>query len=39
MPEVFVSYSHKDSEYAQRLADELRRYAIDVWIDDRIDYG
>jgi hypothetical protein len=39
MPEVFISYSHKDSEYAHRLADELRRRAIDVWIDERIDYG
>lgn len=39
MPKVFVSYSHRDSSYAHRLADELRRHAIDVWIDERIDYG
>lgn len=39
MPDVFVSYSHKDSEYAHRLADVLRGHGIDVWIDERIDYG
>lgn len=39
MPEVFISYSHKDGKYAHRLADELIRYSIDVWIDERIDYG
>jgi hypothetical protein len=39
MSEVFISYSHKDSEYAHRLADKLRQYGIDIWIDERIDYG
>jgi len=36
---VFVSYSHKDKDYAHSLADELARRGIKVWIDDRIDYG
>lgn len=36
---VFVSYSHKDSDYTHRLAEEMERYNIPVWIDDRIDYG
>lgn len=39
MADVFISYSHKDSDYAQRLADELKRRHIDVWIDQRLDYG
>ncbi len=36
---VFVSYSHKDSEYTHQLAEEMEKYHIPVWIDDRIDYG
>jgi len=39
MTDVFISYSHKDFDYAHRLADELKNHHIDVWIDDRIDYG
>jgi hypothetical protein len=39
MPDVFISYSHKDSAYAHQLAEALRRQGLDVWIDDRIDYG
>ena len=39
MAYVFISYSHKDKEYAHKLADELKRRGIDAWIDDRIDYG
>jgi hypothetical protein len=39
MAYVFVSYSHIDSEYAHKLADELRKELIEAWIDDRIDYG
>ncbi len=39
MAQVFISYSHKDSRYAHMLADALRWQSIDVWIDDRIDYG
>ncbi len=36
---VFVSYSHKDSEYTHKLAEEMEKHHIPVWIDDRIDYG
>jgi hypothetical protein len=39
MAHVFISYSHKDKDYAHKLADELKRWGIDAWIDDRIDYG
>jgi len=34
-----MSYSHKDSAYAHRLANELSQWGIEAWIDDRIDYG
>ncbi len=36
---VFISYSHKDSEYTHKLAEEMERCNLPVWIDDRIDYG
>jgi hypothetical protein len=39
MADVFISYSHKDSNYAYKIADELARYHIEAWIDGRIDYG
>jgi hypothetical protein len=39
MAHVFISYSHKDKAYAHKLANELKRWEIDAWIDDRIDYG
>lgn len=39
MGHVFISYSHKDTKYAHRLADELQEKGIEVWIDERLDYG
>jgi len=39
MAHIFISYSHKDSDYAHRLAEELEQKGFSVWIDDRIDYG
>jgi formylglycine-generating enzyme required for sulfatase activity len=39
MAHIFISYSHKDSGYAHRLAKELEQKGFSVWIDDRIDYG
>ena len=39
MAYVFISYSHKDQEYARKLADELDTRNIEYWMDDRIDYG
>ncbi len=39
MTKAFISYSHKDKEYAYKLADELARWGIEPWIDGRIDYG
>jgi CheY-like chemotaxis protein len=36
---VFISYSHRDSDFTHKLAEEMERHLIPVWIDDRIDYG
>ncbi len=36
---VFISYSHKDRDYARKLAGYLLERGFDVWIDDRIDCG
>jgi Tol biopolymer transport system component len=39
MGHVFISYSHKDTKYAHGLADSLQKMGMDVWIDERLDYG
>lgn len=39
MEHIFISYSHKDKDYARKLADALEQQGFPVWIDDRIDYG
>ncbi len=39
MGHIFISYSHKDSEYVHKLADALQDEGFEVWIDDRIHYG
>jgi len=39
MGHIFISYSHKDRDYAHRLQDALQAEGFEVWIDDRIDYG
>jgi len=36
---VFISYSHRDSDYAHELEDALQQRGFSVWIDERIDYG
>ncbi len=38
-PEIFISYSHSDSDYAHKLANALEGRGFTVFIDDRIDYG
>lgn len=39
MSHIFISYSHKDSDYATRLGASLEAAGFPVWIDRRIDYG
>ncbi|MGB7338937.1 MAG: TIR domain-containing protein [Phototrophicaceae bacterium] len=36
---IFISYARKDSEYVHKLADELRRIGLDIWIDRDIEAG
>lgn len=33
-PKIFLSHAHEDKEYARSLADELRHYGADVWLDE-----
>ena len=39
MSHIFISYSHKDTDYSHKLADLLRDKGFEVWIDARLDYG
>jgi hypothetical protein len=39
MGHIFISYSHKDMDYAYRLAETLQSSGFEVWIDTRLDYG
>ena len=36
---VFISYAREDQAYIRKLADSLRRRGLEVWMDDRIDFG
>jgi formylglycine-generating enzyme required for sulfatase activity len=36
---IFISYSHRDSAYVQRLAASIAASGLEAWIDERIDYG
>ena len=39
MSHIFISYSHKDSNYVEKLEKKLIEEGFNVWIDHRIDYG
>ena len=39
MAHIFISYSHKDKAYVNKLYEALTARGFDAWIDDRIDYG
>ena len=39
MSHIFISYSHKESDYAHGLAKTLYDDGFDVWIDERFDDG
>ena len=36
---VFISYSHKDTDYAQKIKNYLHQNAVQVWIDEQIEQG
>ena len=39
MSHIFISYSHKDTEYVEKLEAKLIEEGFNVWIDHRIDFG
>jgi TIR domain len=39
MQHIFISYSHQDKDYAKRLVSEIEEQGIQIWFDERIDYG
>jgi len=39
MGHIFISYSHKDTDYAHQVASTLQNRGFNVWIDQRLDYG
>lgn len=39
MSHIFISYSHRDSKYVEKLEQKLIEEGFSVWIDHRIDYG
>ena len=39
MGHVFISYAHKDSDYAQQLVTELEARGNTTWIDAKIPKG
>lgn len=39
MGHIFISYSHKDTDYAHGLAKNLQSTGFEIWIDERLDYG
>ncbi len=39
MGHIFISYSHKDKDYVEKLEKKLQDEGFEVWIDHDIDYG
>lgn len=39
MSYVYIAYSREDKAYASRLANRLQEAGVNVWFDQRIDYG
>jgi hypothetical protein len=39
MGHIFISYSHKDKKFVEKLEQKLLEEGFNVWIDHRIDYG
>lgn len=38
MSHIFISYSHKDNKYVEKLEKKLIEAGFNIWIDHRIDY-
>jgi formylglycine-generating enzyme required for sulfatase activity len=39
MANIFISYSHKDQIYVQKLVAYLKNEGLSVWVDERIEHG
>ena len=39
MGNIFISYSHKDTDYVNKLVKALERHGFSLWVDERLDYG
>lgn len=39
MGHIFISYSHKDSDYVQKLVKALENEGFNPWMDGRLEYG
>ena len=39
MPNVFISYVRHNSDQVDKLADELRRHGVNVWLDRERDHA
>jgi len=35
IPQIFISYSRKDSDFVRRLVDDLTSRGVDIWLDQR----
>ena len=36
---IFISYSHKDQDYVNKLVEALAKQELPWWVDNKIDYG
>jgi len=39
LPSVFLSYSHNNTDFVRKLAADLRRQRVTVWLDERLRVG
>jgi hypothetical protein len=39
VPTAFISYSHHDRDFVQRLVPDLERTGLDVWWDQELEGG
>jgi hypothetical protein len=36
---IFISYSHKDQDYVNKLVEAIKKQELTWWVDNKIDYG